>query len=123
MSKDVQKEAQRVARMEKIKKVKLLKEENMASSLLVERSATVVQKQQRPRKSKDHGNNNGGVNEEPNSKGSRFAILGNEVINVETDEHVTNLGETNMERTITQKKDNGNTRGDSRKYFGGAQPN
>jgi hypothetical protein len=33
MSKDVQKEAQRVARMEKIKEVKLQKEENMASSL------------------------------------------------------------------------------------------
>ncbi|WJX80925.1 hypothetical protein P8452_63863 [Trifolium repens] len=42
---------------------------------------------------------------------------------METDEQVTNLGETNVDRTITQKKYNDNTCGDSRKYFGGAQPN
>jgi hypothetical protein len=71
----------------------------------------VVQKQRRPRKSKDHSNSNEGINEETNSKGSRFAILGNEATNVEIDGQVNNLNETNMESTTTQKKPAGKTRG------------
>jgi hypothetical protein len=70
---------------------------------MVERPWTVVQKQRLPRKSKDHSNNNGGVNKEPNSKGSRFAILGNEAINMETNEHVTNLGETNGKEQLLKR--------------------
>jgi hypothetical protein len=89
---------------------------------VVERPWTVVQKQRRPRKSKDHGNSNEGVNEETNSKGSRFAILGNEATNVEIDGHVKNLNESNMERTTTQKKLTGKTQGEKKKNYGGAQP-
>jgi hypothetical protein len=81
---------------------------------VVERPWTVVQKQRRPRKSKDHGNSNEGVNEETNSKGSRFAIFGNEATNVEIDGHVKNLNESNMERTTTQKKLTGKTQGEKK---------